>query len=269
MSGTITTRVTSTAGRPLPGAVMTVMSATGEQQAVVRADEDGAAAADQLPTGTYTVVVGADGYQPTARVAVITGPGTVSIGEIAAVPAGDAPAPSVGHWEIDPGHSLLEISVTHFGISTIRGRFTDFTGHIDVPDDVERSSVVAEIKTASIDTDNHTRDGHLRSDAFFDVERYPVATFTAEGVSPRGDESWTLAGTLTLRDHAVPVELELTYQGEVDDPWGGRRAAFAAAGTLRRTDFGISFDDKLISGVAQIGGSAKVSLTVEAVRTGG
>ena len=79
MSGTITTRVISTAGRPLPGAVMTVMSATGEQQAVVRADEDGAAAADQLPTGTYTVVVGADGYQPTARVAVITGPGTVSI----------------------------------------------------------------------------------------------------------------------------------------------------------------------------------------------
>ncbi|MGC4935102.1 YceI family protein [Gordonia sp. DT30] len=268
MTSSITTKVVTTSGRPVPNAVMTVMSDTGEQRAVARSDDSGTAVADQLDTGTYTVVVGAEGYQPTARVAVVTGAGTVNIGQITAVRSGDAPTPTAGHWEIDPGHSLLEISVRHFGISSIRGRFADFTGHIDVPQSVERSSVVAEIKTASIDTDNRTRDEHLRSDAFFDVERHPVATFTAEGVTPRDDEAWTLAGTLTLREHAVPVELELSYQGEVDDPWGGRRAAFQATGTLHRKDFGISFDDTLITGVAQIGGTATITLEVEAVRTG-
>ncbi|QTI69203.1 YceI family protein [Gordonia polyisoprenivorans] len=269
MNATITARVVSTAGRPVRDAIMTIMSDAGAQQAVARSDDNGTAIADDLGTGTYTVVVAAEGYQPTARVAVVAGAGTVSLGEITAVRAGDAPTPSTGHWEIDPGHSLLEISVRHFGISTIRGRFTDFTGHIEVPESVEQSSVFAEIKTASIDTDNRTRDEHLRSDSFFDVESFPVATFAATGVRPRGDETWTLAGTLTLRGHAVPVELELSYQGEVDDPWGGRRAAFGATGTLHRNDFGISFDDTLISGVAQIGGTARISLEVEAVRTDG
>ncbi|GAC67512.1 YceI family protein [Gordonia soli] len=267
MSGTITARVATSSGHPLDDAVMTVMSQTGEQQALAASDANGAIASGDLAAGTYTVVITAEGYQPTARVAVVPGSGSVSLGEITATHAGGAPVPAVGHWTIDPGHSLLEISVRHFGISTIRGRFTDFAGEIVVPDDITRSSVHAEIKTASIDTDNRTRDDHLRSDAFFDVEQFPVADFRAVQVRPATDDAWTLEGTLTLRGTAVPVSLELSYLGEVDDPWGGHRAGFRATGTLRRGDFGISFDDKLLTGAAQIGGTATVGLDIEAVRT--
>ncbi|MFW0787897.1 YceI family protein [Gordonia sp. CPCC 206044] len=267
MSTTITARVATTSGRPLDGAVMTVMSQAGEQRAIVRADAEGMVRAADLEIGTYTVVVTAEGYQPTARVAVVSGPGSLSLGEIAAVRAGGAPVPAAGHYEIDPGHSIIEISVRHFGIATIKGRFADFTGSIDVADDVERSSVLAEIKTASIDTENQTRDDHLRSDAFFDAEQYPVAQFRAGQVRPATDETWSLTGTLTLRGSEVPVALEMTYLGTVDDPWGGRRAGFRATGTLKRDDFGISFDDKLLSGVAQIGSTATVTLDVQAVHT--
>lgn len=267
MSATITARVATSGGRGIDGAVTTVMSQLGEQCAVVRADAEGTVRIENLDAGTYTVVATSNGYQPTARVAVITGPGSVSLGEIALARIGGAPAPAAGHWQIDASHSALEISVRHLGIATIRGRFTDFTGYIDVPENVEGSSVVAEIKTASIDTDNQTRDDHLRSSAFFDVEQYPVAEFRADQVSPGSDDSWTLRGTLTLRGTAVPVSLDLTYLGTVDDPWGGRRAGFHAAGTLRRNDFGISFDDKLLTGAAQIGSTAKVSLDIQAVRT--
>ncbi|ROZ98483.1 YceI family protein [Gordonia sp. OPL2] len=266
MSGTITARVATTGGRPLGDAVMTVMSQAGEQQAIARSDADGAFATSDLEAGTYTVVITADGYQPTARVAIVSGAGPVSLGEISATRAGGAPVPAAGRWAIDTGHSAIEISVRHFGIATIRGRFTDFTGEIVVADDIEQSSVLAEIKTASIDTDNRTRDDHLRSDSFFDVEQYPIAEFRAGRVRPATDESWTLDGTLSLRGTAVPVTLELTYLGEVDDPWGGHRAGFRATGSLRRADFGISFDDKLITGVAQIGGTATVSLDIQAVR---
>ncbi|MGC5257099.1 YceI family protein [Gordonia sp. DT218] len=267
MSATITARVATSSGRPLDGAVMTVMSQAGEQRAIARANTEGAVVAGDLDTGTYTVVITAEGYQPTARVAVVTGSSPVSLGEIAAARAGGAPTPQPGRWDIDPGHSVIEISVRHFGIASIKGRFTDFTGQIEVGEDIEQSSVLAEIKTASIDTENETRDNHLRSDAFFDAEQYPVAEFRAVQVRPATDETWTLAGSLTLRGSAVPVTLELSCLGEVEDPWGGHRAAFRATGTLERTDFGISFDDKLLSGVAQIGSTAKVVLDVQAVRS--
>ncbi|WAC57243.1 YceI family protein [Gordonia sp. SL306] len=267
MSATITARVATSSGRPLDGAVMTVMSQAGEQRAIARADADGAVSAADLDTGTYTVVITAEGYQPTARVAVVTGSSPVSLGEIAAARAGGAPVPVPGRWDIDPGHSTIEISVRHFGIASIKGRFTDFTGQIEVAEDIEKSSVLAEIKTASIDTDNKTRDDHLRSDAFFDTEQHPVAEFRAGQVRPATDETWTLSGTLSLRGTAVPVTLELSYLGEVEDPWGGQRAGFRATGTLQRNDFGISFDDKLISGVAQIGSTAKVVLDIQAVRS--
>ncbi|AZG47549.1 YceI family protein [Gordonia insulae] len=267
MSGTITARVSTSTGRALEGAVMTVMSQAGEQQAIVRADADGALVAADIGTGTYTAVITAEGYQPTARVAVVSGSGALNLGQITAARAGGAPVPATGRWEIDPGHSTIEISVRHFGIATIRGRFGDFTGQIEVAEDIEKSAVIAEIKTASIDTDNRTRDDHLRSDAFFDAEQYPIAEFRASQVRPSTDEAWTLSGTLTLRGTAVPVSLELTYLGEVDDPWGGHRAGFRATGSLQRNDFGISFDDKLISGVAQIGSTATVSLDIQAVRT--
>lgn len=267
MNATITAHVTSSGGRALDGAVTTVMSQTGEQCAVVRSDAEGTVSVRELDSGTYTVVTTSDGYQPNARVAVVTGSGSVGLGEIALQRIGGAPVPRPGHWEIDAGHSAIEISVRHLGIATIRGRFTDFGGYLDVSENIERSSVVAEIKTASIDTDNSMRDQHLRSSAFFDVEQHPVAEFRAERVAPSSDDSWTLPGTVTLRGTAVPVTLELSYLGEVDDPWGQRRAGFRATGTLRRSDFGISFDDKLLTGVAQIGGTATVSLDIQAVHT--
>lgn len=266
MSTAIKARVATSAGRGLDSAVITVMSADGAQRDLVRADVEGAVAVDDLEAGTYTVVATAAGYQPAARVAVVSGGGPISLGEIVLTRAGSAPTPAVGHWAIDAGHSTIEISVSHLGISTVRGRFTDFTGSIDVPAERERATVEAEIKTASIDTDNRMRDDTLRSAAFFDVEAHPIAGFRADGVTPAGDETWTLAGVLTLRGVAVPVTLDLTFLGETDDPWGGRRAGFRASGVLQRADFGIRFDDKLLSGVAQIGGTATVNLDIQAVR---
>ncbi|GAB18436.1 hypothetical protein GOEFS_054_00500 [Gordonia effusa NBRC 100432] len=265
MSTHLAARITTSGGDPLTDAIVTVMSAAGLQHSISRTDVDGAIAVSDLDSGTYTVVATSPGYQPTARVAIVNG-NPVTLGQIALVRAGGAPAPEAGRWEIDAGHSTIEISVRHLGISTVRGRFGDFRGSIDVADNVTRSSVTAEIATGSIDTDNSMRDDILRSKAFFDVEGFPTAQFHAGDIHPATDEGWTLSGTLTLRGTTVPVELELSYLGQVDDPWGGRRVGFRATGSLHRNDFGISFDDKLLSGVAQIGGTARVNLDIQAVR---
>ncbi|KJR04239.1 YceI family protein [Gordonia sp. LUNF6] len=267
MTAQLTARVATPAGRGIDTAVVTVMSQEGQQAAIVRSDGDGHIRVDDLAAGMYTVVAAADGFQPAARTAVVSGPGAVGLGEVTLARVGGSPTPEAGRWEIDGSHSTIDISVRHLGIATVRGRFTEFTGTIVVGDDPEQSSVTAEISTASIDTDNRMRDEVLRSNAFFDAERYPTTLFHAERVRPASDETWTLEGTLTLRDTAVPVSLELIFLGQTEDPWGGVRAGFQATATLRRRDFGISFDDKLVSGAAQIGNTARVRLDIQAVRS--
>ncbi|WP_244945775.1 YceI family protein [Gordonia zhaorongruii] len=263
---TIKTRVTGSNSAPVNSAVVTVMSQTGEQCAIAHSDSDGQVAVAELDPGMYTVVATAPGYQPAARVAVGSGAGVTSLGEISLVRDGDAPTPSAGRWEIDSGHSEIEISVRHLGIASVRGRFTEFAGTIVVADEIGSSSVSADIKTAGIDTGNTMRDDILRSSAFFDTEQYPLARFRSTGITPATDETWTLDGELTMLTSTVPISLELTYLGEVDDPWGNHRAGFRATGTIRRKDVGINFDDTLVGGVAQIGNTATLTLDIQAVR---
>lgn len=263
---TIMTRVIGSNSAAVESAVVTVMSQGGEQCAIAHSDSEGKVSVADLAPGMYTVVATAPGYQPAARVAVGSGAGTMSLGEISLIRDGDAPTPSAGQWEIDGGHSVIEISVRHLGIASVRGRFTEFTGTITVAEDPQESSVVADITTASIDTGNSMRDDILRSKAFFDTEQHPAARFRSSRVVPATDETWTLDGELTMLTSTVPVSLELTYLGEVDDPWGNHRAGFRATGTIRRKELGIDFDDTLVGGVAQIGNTATLTLEIQAVR---
>src|SRR5258705_6593124 len=80
-------------------------------------------------------------------------------------------------WELDPAHTHVEFGVKHLMISTVRGRFSDVTGTVVVPqDDFSRAHVEATIGVASIDTHEPQRDGHLKSPDFFDVDKYPTMT---------------------------------------------------------------------------------------------
>ncbi len=268
MSGGLALKITTGRGTGFGGAVVTVMSMAGEQVGRVESDPDGVAEVKPLSPGTYTTVVSAPGFEPQARVALVSPGGTARLGAIALVRAGDAPVPSAGKWVIDPIHSTIEISVRHLGISSVKGRFNEFVGTIDVGDPIEQSRVEVEIKTASIDTDNRMRDDHLRSDGFFDVESHPTAYYRSTALTGPVDEVWTLRGELELRGVAARADLEMTYLGETSDPWGGTRIGFRASTELKRGDFGMVFDEKLITGVAQIGSTARLDLEVQAVRAG-
>ena len=268
MNAALAVRVTTGGGTPCDDAVLTLVSMTGEQIARVEADAEGAVQVDAAEPGTYTMVITAPGFNPEARVAVVSSSGTTRLGSVTLTRVGAAPVPAAGLWTIDPSHSTIAISVRHLGISTVKGRFRDFAGQIEVPENFEHSRMSAVITTASIDTDNRMRDDILRSGAFFDIESYPQANFTGTSISRQPDETWSLRGELTIRGAAAPVDLTLTYLGQTDDPWGGTRAGFRASGELKRSDFGLRFDEKLVSGVAQIGSSVRVDLDIQVVRDG-
>lgn len=169
-----------------------------------------------------------------------------------------------GTWEIDPGHSLVELTVRHLMVSKVKGRFDRFSGAITVGEDPASSSVHAVIETDSVNTNDANRDEHLRSADFFDVERYPTAEFVSRQVTERGD-GWAVVGDLTLHGVTRELVLDLEFNGVSSDPFGGTRAGFSATTEINRRDFGVDLSMPLDSGGVVVGDKVKVNLEIEAV----
>ncbi len=171
---------------------------------------------------------------------------------------------STGTWTIDPVHSTVGFSVRHLMVSKVRGKFDDFSGAITVADD-GIPSVSAEVSTASVNTGNEQRDAHLRSADFFDVVKYPTATFTSTGVRPNGDD-YVLEGDLTIKGVTRPVSLALEFNGVNPGMGQGEVAGFEASVVLNRRDFGIDIDMPLETGGAVVGDKVTVTLEIEATK---
>src|SRR5262249_30821701 len=118
-------------------------------------------------------------------------------------------------YKIDPAHSSVRFTVKHMMVSTVPGRFGDFSGTIVYDDkDPSKSSVKVSIKSASISTDNAQRDTHLKSPDFLDVAKFPEITFLSKTVAKKGD-GYVAHGTLTIRGVSKDVDLPFTLSGPV------------------------------------------------------
>lgn len=170
-------------------------------------------------------------------------------------------------WQIDPKHTLVEFSVKHMMITTVRGRFATVSGTI-VEDTVDfsRSSVAVEIDAASIDTREEQRDGHLKSPDFLQVQDYPTITFASTRVIQGRGDRFQVEGNLTIHGVTRPVTLEVERTGTGNTPFGTQVAGFSAETKISRKDFGLSWNVALEAGGVLVGDQVKVSLEVEAVK---
>ncbi|MFI5758164.1 YceI family protein [Streptomyces sp. NPDC051569] len=251
-------------------AVVTVTDMTGAQVLRAAADEDGAVRTDAaLAPGPYTVIVTAVGYSPVASTALVTVSGRAEVGTVVLARQGGVELPPPGIWSLDPAHSSVSAVAQHLGISSVHGRFKDFSGRIEIAgagDGHERSRVDAVIEAASIDTGNALRDKHLKSPDFLDVERFPDITYSSTGLTPAGPDRWTVHGRLTLHGVVREMDLDLSYLGTGPDPWGGVRAAFRATTELRREDFAMHYNQVVQAGISAIGTTLRVELDIQAVQ---
>lgn len=171
---------------------------------------------------------------------------------------------STGTWGIDPVHSSIAFSVRHLMVSKVRGSFGAFSGAIVVAED-GTPSVSAEIAVDSLNTGNEQRDGHVKSADFFDVEKYPTASFVSTGVRADGDD-YVLTGDFTLKGVTKPVELKLAFNGVNPGMGHGEVAGFEASVVLNRKDFGIDIDMPLETGGAVVGDKVTITLEIEALK---
>ncbi|MFD8807369.1 YceI family protein [Streptomyces sp. NPDC059597] len=264
----LTARIRTRDNWAVSHAVVTVTDMTGTQVLRAEADDDGAVHdTTALAPGPYTVIVTAVGYAPVASSAFVTASGRAEIGTVTLARQGGTELPPPGPWTIDPVHSTVGAVAQHLGISSVRGRFTEFGGSIEIaPDDLAKSRVEAVIRAESIDTGNTLRDTHLRSADFLDVEHHPELTYRSSGITQAGPDRWTVHGELSMRGILRPVDLDLAYLGTGADPWGGTRAAFRATAELHRDDFAMNYNQVLQAGIAAIGTTLRVELDIQAVQ---
>jgi len=174
---------------------------------------------------------------------------------------------ATGTWTIDPAHSIAEFAVKHMVVTTVKGRFRELEGTLQIDEArPENSSVSASVDVASIDTSVADRDAHLRSDDFFNAEKYPKITFRSTRVERVDDTHFKVVGGLTIRDVIREVVLDGEYEGQIDDPWGNRRAGFTATTQISRKEFGVRWNQLIESGGAVVSDSVKITLHIEVIR---
>jgi len=164
-------------------------------------------------------------------------------------------------YDLDPNHTRIDFSWTHFGFSHPMGRFDRFDGDFRFdPADPTKSSVTVTIPIDSIDTGVAKLDAHLKTDEFFDVAKYPTATFKSTRVERNGEHGLKVTGDLTLHGVTKPVVLDVTVNKVGRHPMAGRDAAgFDASATIKRSDFGIS------NYVPNVSDEIRLSISTEAM----
>jgi len=168
------------------------------------------------------------------------------------------------NWSLDKAHSNIGFSIAHLVISDVQGNFTDYSVKFTTnKEDFSDASIEVEIQTASINTDNKKRDDHLRSDDFFDAEKFPTITFRSKSFEKVGDNKFTVTGDLTMHGVTKEVVLDMVYRGQVKDPWGNTKAGFKATTSLDRYDYGLKYNSTLEAGGVLIGKEVDVHIELQ------
>jgi polyisoprenoid-binding protein YceI len=166
-------------------------------------------------------------------------------------------------WNLDNSHSKVGFTVTHLVISEVEGNFRNFTGSMTASKpDFTDAQIEFSVDIASINTDNEQRDTHLKSDDFFNAEKFPKMTFKSILMKKVGDKKYELFGNLTIRDVTKKVKFTVNYGGTVKDPWGNTKAGFKATTTINRLEYGLKWNTLTEAGGAVV--SSEVNITISA-----
>jgi len=167
-------------------------------------------------------------------------------------------------WKLDKNHSSIGFSVKHLVISTVSGNFKDFDITLTTAkDDFSDAAVQAVIKMASINTDNTARDNHLKSDDFFNAEKFPEIKFTSTSFEKVGEGKYKITGYLTIRDVTKKVVFDAVYNGSIKTPWGNTAMSWTAATVINRFDYNLKWNKALESGGLIAGQDVTITINLE------
>ena len=166
-------------------------------------------------------------------------------------------------WTIDTAHTTVGFVARHMGLSKVRGQFTKFDGQIEGdPSDITSARARFEVDLSSVESGSPDRDAHLKSADFFDVEKHPTMTFVSKSVTGSGD-NYKVVGDLSIK--GVTKEVELTYEhgGEGVDPYGNRKLGGTLTGTIKRSEWGLTWNVALEAGGWLVSDNIKIEIDLQ------
>jgi polyisoprenoid-binding protein YceI len=175
--------------------------------------------------------------------------------------------PEPGRWEIDPSHQSFEFIARHL-MAKVRGRLSGVQGVATIAEVPEESSLEIEIDASTVDTKDATRDAHLKSPDFFDIEKYPTISFRSTAVRPgEGESEWKVDGGLTIRGITRPVTVNVEFLGAGIDPWGNQRIGFSGVvPEVNREDWDLKWNTPLETGGFLLAKNVRLEIEAELIR---
>jgi polyisoprenoid-binding protein YceI len=170
-----------------------------------------------------------------------------------------------GTWKADPAHTSVEFGIKHLLITTVKGRFGDVEGVIEV-DESGPAKASATIRTESVDTNQPQRDEHLRSPDFFDAAGFPELRFESNRIEQVDGTRFRVFGEMTIKGTTREIELEAEFTGLNRDPWGNDRLGLTIRGQLDPNVYGVDWNQELETGGNLIGDRVDFVADVSAVR---
>ena len=168
---------------------------------------------------------------------------------------------SQSKWTLDKAHTDIGFTTTHMKITEVYGEFKEFDGEVvTTSEDFDGSEIVFSAKVESIDTENSKRDEHLRSDDFFNAEKYPEIKF--HGKIVKESNKYFLVGDFTIRDITEKVRFDVKYNGSIE-VWGGKKAGFKISGTIDRFDYDLKWDRAIEDGGLIVGNEVLITCNIE------
>lgn len=176
------------------------------------------------------------------------------------------PQIQAGTWNVDATHSRVGFVARHMMVTKVRGQFNDYTADVTIGDDPLDSRVNVTVQMVSVDTANADRDGHLRTNDFFNVEEFPTMTFVSTSLAAGKGDSFVLTGDLTIKGVTREVAFDVEFEGVGQDPWGVTRAGFTATTTIDRTEFGVEYNAVLETGGVLLSDKVTIELDIQLVQ---
>ncbi|MBX7113548.1 MAG: YceI family protein [Myxococcaceae bacterium] len=173
-------------------------------------------------------------------------------------------------WDIDPAHATAQFAVRHMMVSEVHGTLGEVKGTVELDEkDITQSKIDATIDVTALSTKNQKRDEHLRSDAFFNTEKFPTLRFKSTKIEKVSAEKLRITGDLTIRDKTKSVVLDATLSPEVKNPFSGVLTRGATATTnINREDWGLVWNMALANNGVLVGKEVKISLELEFTKRG-
>lgn len=167
-----------------------------------------------------------------------------------------------GDYELDMTHSSVTFNIKHLGISNVKGEFKNFTGAYTLDPKGNLTKLTGDVVVSSINTGVEKRDNHLRSADFFEAEKFPKITFVMTK-SALSNKKGSITGNLTMHGITKPVTLKTVVAGPVNDPFGNTKSSVSLEGSIKRKDFGLTWNKAMEAGGFVVGEDVKITIDLE------